>query len=220
VPLIRSGRLSPTYVGPRPVSRGPRRQVRFVCGGWSCRGGWIDRQGTLAARQPLVNLTKLPTERRHRDLHIRIVRPVGQRLFGNLLGLSKPPGVQQSPEPRVEGRSIRRIKHYITLSSPRASVPISGNHATNLTPRTLQDCPLTDHRVYILPPGDVRTFFTSSRARFARRRPRRCLRPALPFRANALRAGGRGAAGWGTAGSPDRSQGPQLVVSPALSLNQ
>jgi hypothetical protein len=55
-----------------------------------------------------------------------------------------------------------------------------------------------------LPPASLLRFHTSVSlrlsllpqvARFARRRPCRCLRPALPLRADALRAGGRGTAG-------------------------
>jgi hypothetical protein len=55
-----------------------------------------------------------------------------------------------------------------------------------LSARTYEpDEPTREHFLYVLKGAASR-----------RRRPRRCLRPALPLRADALRAGGRGAAGY------------------------
>jgi len=105
-------------------------------------------------------------------------------------------------------RTQDRITQPVDAHWPRANHPQTAHDATH---EARTEPPLGRPAGRQSP--RVRMFFTFSRARFARRRPHRCLRPAWPLRADALRAGGRGAAG--TEHSPPRGRRQSITSASA-----
>jgi hypothetical protein len=131
-------------------------------------------------------------------------------------GLRPGLAAEQPQPPEQSPRGARRRRRRPVLKSSAARPHQSPAATRQPVRRRIEPVYLACHdRPAMSGSYSLRVSLLPQEARFARRRPCRCLRPALPLRADALRAGGRGTTGTSkhdleVIGTPQRPQPSQL----------